>query len=435
MNYRIINAKLLLYGAEGFHVKDGDLDIKDGKIAAVKCKSEKNENLHGGRKEEVYEVIDAKDHLVMPGLINMHTHAYMTLFRNYADDIGFSEWLFEKIIPVEDTLPDEAAYWTNLLGIAEMIKTGTTCYADMHPYKRQSAKAASLAGIRAYIGRGLVGEDLYMDGLSRFEAFKEEKEKYESELIKFAISPHAVYSCSEKLYRQAAEEAKKMNILKQTHVSESIAEVNDCLKKHKKTPVQILDDAGFLDDKTILAHCVHMRGKDIETVAERGASAVTNAASNAKLGNGFAQLTAMDEAGVNVCIGTDGAASNNTLNMFREMGLLSLIHKGLEKDPVAMPAKKVIAAATVNASKALGMDGRLGIIRQGAEADLIFLNLKTTSLFPNNNIVSSLCYSANGSEVDSVMIAGKFVMKNRELTTIDLERVYFEVEKTAGKYL
>lgn len=426
MNYKIKNGRVLLRTEDGYKTEVKDLYIKDGIIAGI---GKKPEGL------DAYTEMDAKDKLVMPGLINAHTHVYMTILRNYADDVNFSEWLFNRVSPVEDRLPVEAAYWTNLLGFAEMFRSGTTSYVDMHMYKCMSGKAAKAAGIRAFIGRGLVGEDLYTDGLARFQEALAEKEEYDSDRINIILSPHAPYSCSEKLYRQVAEESKKLGVLKQTHLSEGIAEVESILEKYKKTPVKWLYDIGFLDEETLLAHCVQMRDDDIEILKKSGASVVTNPVSNAKLGNGFAPADDMKNAGVNLCIGTDGTSSNNTLNMFREMGFLSLIHKGLKKDSTAMSAVDVIDVATVNGAKALGLSDKLGAIADGAKADIIFLDLKSPSLFPNNNIVSSLCYSANGSEVTDVMVDGEFVMKNREFLTIDYERVCYEVNKIADRYL
>ena len=426
MNYKISNGKLLLFDGQDFSIAEKELYVRDGHLSFLPFK-----------EDEDFEKFDARCRLVMPGLINMHTHAYMTLMRNYADDVPFGEWLFNRVMPVEDNLPDEAAYWASLLGFAEMISTGTTCFMDMHMYCTQSPRAASDAGIRAYIGRGLVGEDLYTDegGIRRFREAMREKQEYESSQIRFVLSPHAIYSCSPEFYRQVAEESKKLNMLKQTHLSESISEVQNCIEKYGKTPVQVLYETGFLDENTVLAHCVQMQGDDLDLILKSGASIVTNPASNAKLGNGFAPAAQAQKRGINLCLGTDGTASNNTLNMFREMGLLSLIHKGISSDPTAMPASAVLSAATVNSAKALNKNGELGCISEGAAADLIFLDLKALSLFPNNNIISSLVYSANGSEVDSVMIDGKFVMRKKELLTIDLERVYFEVQKAVDRYL
>ena len=404
---------------DGLKAEEKEFWVKDGQIAFQEPEG-----------SESCKVIDAARKLVMPGLVNMHTHAYMSVMRNYADDVEFGEWLFKRVMPVEDRFPREGAYWTNLLSCMEMIQTGTTSFVDMHMYCGQSPRAARDAGMRAFIGRSVVGEDLYGDGLGRFKEEIEEQEEYESDRIRFII-----YTCSVRLLEQAMEEAKKRGMLKHIHLSESETEVKDCFDKYGKSPVKLLADIGFLDDRTLLAHCVQLSDEDIDILRSSGAHVITNPASNAKLGNGFAPVLAMKERGINLCIGTDGPASNNTLNMFREMGMLSLIHKGISRSPVALPADFVIRAATENAARALHEEGRLGVIKEGARADLAFIDLDAVSLFPNNNIVSSLCYSANGSEVCDVMIDGKFVMQGRQLLTIDKERVYYEVNKLVKEHL
>ncbi len=424
MDYKIINGKLLMSEPDGLKAEEKEFWVKDGQIAFQEPEG-----------SESCKVIDAARKLVMPGLVNMHTHAYMSVMRNYADDVEFGEWLFKRVMPVEDRFPREGAYWTNLLSCMEMIQTGTTSFVDMHMYCGQSPRAARDAGMRAFIGRSVVGEDLYGDGLGRFKEEIEEQEEYESDRIRFIMSPHAIYTCSVRLLEQAMEEAKKRGMLKHIHLSESETEVKDCFDKYGKSPVKLLADIGFLDDRTLLAHCVQLSDEDIDILRSSGAHVITNPASNAKLGNGFAPVLAMKERGINLCIGTDGPASNNTLNMFREMGLLSLIHKGISRSPVALPADFVIRAATENAARALHEEGRLGVIKEGARADLAFIDLDAVSLFPNNNIVSSLCYSANGSEVCDVMIDGKFVMQGRQLLTIDKERVYYEVNKLVKEHL
>ena len=426
MNYKITNGTLLVEDQGSLTVKKQDLYVRDGKLSFLPPLPNENHE---------YEEFDARNMLVMPGLVNMHTHAYMTIMRNYADDVGFSEWLFQRVMPVEDSMPPEVAYWASLLACAEMIRTGTTCFTDMHMYHRQSPLAAKEAGMRAYIGRGLVGDDLFEPGNLRFAQALEEKAEFESDTLQFVLSPHAIYTCSTNLLSQVAQKSRELNMLKQIHLSESATELRDCLKNHGRTPVQLLNDLEFLDEKTILAHCVQMQGDDLDLIRASGASIVTNPASNAKLGNGFAPVQEMLEAGINLCIGTDGTASNNTLNLFREMGLLSLIHKGIHKNPTSLPAQTVIHAATAGAAKALGREGELGVIAEGALADLVFLDLCEPSMFPCNNLISSLCYSANGSEVSSVMINGRFVMRKRELLTIDLEKVYAEVQQITDRYL
>lgn len=422
--YKIINGKVLSFENGEPVICEKTIYVKDSVIS-----------FSASEPEDKYETIDAKRMLIMPGLINMHTHAYMTCMRNCADDVDFNEWLFNGVMPIEDKLPTEAAYWTSLLGFMEMIKTGTTSFVDMHMYHRQSPLAARDAGMRGFIGRGLVGDSLYEEGNVRFSEAIEEKEEFEGDTLSFILSPHAIYSAGEGLLKEVNEEAKKRGMLKQIHLSESVFEVETSKKERGKTPVKYLYDLGFLDNKTILAHCVHLEGDDINLLREAGVTIVTNPASNAKLGNGFAPIQAIKDKGINLCIGTDGTASNNTLNMFREMGLLSLIHKGVNEDSTSLPAKYVVKCATLNAAKALDMEGRIGNIVEGAKADLIFVDLDAPSLFPNNNILSSLCYSANGSEVKSVMINGRFVMKDNILLTIDKEKVYYEVNKIVEKYM
>ena len=422
MNYCIKNGKVLI-GDSDFRILDTELCIRDGLVYKLGADLDHSD----------YEIIDAKGQLVMPGLINMHTHAYMSCLKNFADDVPFQTWLFDRIMPVEDSLSPEEAYWSSQMACIEMLRTGTTAFVDMHMFQGQSCRAAAQAGMRAFIGRGLVGEDLETDGQSRVLEAMAEKEQWESDLIHFLLSPHAIYTCSEKLLRQIHEKAQQLGMRKQIHLSESTFEVETCLQNQGKTPVEFLNDIGFLDTNTLLAHCVKLTDRDIELIAASEASVVTNPASNAKLGNGIAPVAKLLERGVNVCLGTDSVASNNTLNMFREMGLLTLLHKAFTGDPVALPSTAVLQTATVNAAKALGLGGQLGTIAEGALADLIFVDLSAPSLFPNNNIISSLCYSANGGEVTSVIIGGRLVMKDRELLTIDTERVYYETARIIEK--
>ena len=422
MNYMIKGGLALLYDNGKFRTEEKDIYVTDGKISFLPP------------KDGEYEIYSAAGQLVMPGLVNMHTHAYMSIFRNYADDVSFDEWLFKRIMPVEDILESEDMLWTNLLSCIEMIQTGTTCFVDMHMFEGRSCQAAAESGLRAVIGRGLVGTDINGDGLERVRQALREKEKYESEMITFALAPHAIYSCNEDMYRQVAELAAEKGMLKETHLSESIGEVENAMAQYGRSPVQVMADSGFLDGGAVLAHCVHLSDEDTELIRSSGSTIVTNPASNAKLGNGIAPVAKYLDMGINICIGTDGASSNNTLNMFREMALLSLMQKGAQSDCTVLSADQVIAMATLNAAKALKMEGKIGTISEGAAADLIFLDLDSASLFPNNNAVSSLCYSTNGSEVVSVMAGGKLLMKDRELLTIDRERVYSEIRRIQKKY-
>ncbi len=427
MNYRIKNGLLLLFDEKGFFTRKEDLFISENKIVAV---GKSNiDNL------DKYTDIDAENQLVMPGLINLHTHAYMSFMKNFADDVPFNEWLFGRVFPIEAKMDKSDFYWTTLLGCMEMIKTGTTCYLDMHICENECAKAANDSGLRAFTGRCITGTDLYTDGYDVFKSALAEKSLYESDLLKFVLSPHSIYSCTEKLLSQINEESDKRNMLKHIHLSESQKELDDCLLTHHKTPVEFLNDIGFLDSKTIAAHCVKLNENDIDILKFNNVNVVTNPSSNAKLGNGTAPVVSMQHKYVNVCLGTDGAASNNTLNMFREIGIFSLMHKAKNENATDLVVNDVLKCATINPAKALGMDKKTGVISEGAFADLIFLDLSSVSLFPNNNTVSALCYSANGSEVKSVMVNGNFVMKNGVLMTLDSERIYYEVKRIADKYI
>ena len=423
MNYKITGGQVMTYENGVLAIEKRDIYVVGDTIRFTADETSEN-----------FEVVDAGNCLVMPGLINMHTHAYMTIMRNYADDVDFDEWLFKRVMPVEDTLPKEGAYWTNLLAMMEMLRTGTTCFVDMHMFHEQSCLAAEKAGLRGYIGRGLVGGSLYEAGNRRFPEALEEMEKHRSDTLDFILSPHAIYSCSVDLMKEVVRESDARGLLRQTHLSEGMTEVENCLKEHGKTPVALLDDIGFLSSRTILAHCVQMQD-DIARLPRSGATVVTNPASNAKLRNGFAPVLEMQAAGVNICLGTDGAASNNTLNLFREMGLFTMIHKGISRDSTAAPAAFTLKTCTSNAARALGRAGELGVIAEGAAADLIFLDLNAVSLFPNNNIVSSLCYSANGSEVTDTMVNGRFLMRDRTLLTIDEAEVFAHVRAFQQKFL
>ncbi len=426
MKYLLKDGLLLLRDGTGYHLEKKDILINNSIIEKI---GDIDESLVVSA-----EVINAENKLIMPGLANLHTHAYMTFMKNTADDIPFNTWLFDKILPIEAKIQKKDFYWATMLGCIEMIRTGTTSYLDMHICENECAKAARDSGMRAFLGKCIRDEDIYKSD-SDFKKALKEKDLYETDLVKFVLSPHSVYSCTEKSLLQIAVEAEKRNMLLHIHLSESDKEVEECLQRYKKTPVAFLDSIGMLNKNTIAAHCVKVNNDDMGILKNRSVSVVTNPSSNAKLGNGIAPVDKMLENKINVCIGTDSAASNNTLNMFREMNTLALIHKAHNNNPQILSAEKILDCCLTNSAKALNQERKTGIITQGAFADLIFIELKTISVFPNNNIVSSLCYSANGSEVDSVMVNGKFLMKAKQLITIDEERVYFEINRLANKYL
>ena len=418
MKIKIESPQVLLSEGEGFAVRPADIYIEEDKIISV---GEKVTDFVPDR------TIDGTDKLVIPGLINMHTHNYMTVFRNLADDVSFNEWLFERVMPREDKMTPEDAYLGATLGIMEMLRSGTTCFNDMQMHIHQTTKAAVDAGIRASIGRGLSGDADEEGGEMRIRQALEEMEAWKDEpLLTFTMAPHAPYTCTGKYMQKAAAIAREKNVPLHIHLSESTFEVENMKKEQGMSPIAYADSLGLLDQPVIIAHCVKVDDEDIRLLAKPTVSVVTNPASNMKLGNGFAPIPKMLEAGVNVCI---GAASNTALNLVRAMGLVTLIHKGAMGDAESVSAVQALKMATENAAKALGRADSLGRIAKGYQADLAILDLNAPQMMPRNNIVSSLTYSANGSEVETVIVRGEIVMENRRFTRIDEEWVRSEVRR------
>lgn len=383
-------------------------------------------------------LIDGHNKLLMPGMVNSHTHAYMSVFRNLADDLAFEDWLFGRISPLEDKLLLNDCYWGNMLSCLEMIKSGTTCFVDMHMAPNQSVLAAQESGMRAVITRGLVGSDRHDDGGTKRirEAFREYEFARDNgyDRIKFMLGPHAIYTCGKDYLSEIAKIAKEKNFGINIHLSETRHEVEECIKNNGMSPVKYIESLGLFDVMAIAAHCVYLDDEDIMILKNRNVSVATNPASNMKLGNGFAPINRLIKEGINVCLGTDSQASNNTLNMFTEMRLLSLIHKGVDCDAQAMPAKTVLKCATTNGYRAIGMGDVAGSIEAGKVADLVLLDIDAPQFYPRNNLAAALVYSANGSEVDTVIVDGEIVMKNKEVLTIDTERVYYEINRITKNY-
>ncbi|MBR3235474.1 MAG: amidohydrolase, partial [Atopobiaceae bacterium] len=373
------------------------------------------------------QTIDGSRFLTIPGLINAHTHTYMSMMRNVADDLSFGDWLFGTIEPIEDRLEPTDAYWASLLSQIEMIRSGTTCFSDMQMHIRQTTGAVVESGMRAVICRGLVGTDYDESDYRIAEALEERDAFADCKRLTFLLGPHAPYSCGPKYLRLVADVAKQEHMGIHIHIAESQAESDNMLRDYGCTPVEYVRDAGIFELPTIAAHCIRVSASDRAILAENNVSVVTNPASNMKLGNGFAPVPELVAAGVNVCLGTDGAASNNAQNMFREMALLALVHKGTHDTPQCISADDTLCMATRNAAKALRLP--CGAIEVGKKADLVMLDLEAPSLTPLGNPTAALSYSANGSEVDTVIIDGKIVMKNRELMTIDEQRVRHEIAR------
>ncbi len=420
MGIIIANALVVLpEGAEDV-IRETSIYIENDRITGI---GDKPDGFTGDK------VINGKDKLVIPGLINCHTHSYMSFMRNVADDLSFMDWLFGTIDPIEQQMTDEDTYWGANLAIIEMMKSGTTCFNDMQMNIHQTTRAVKESGMRAVISRGLVGSGNDEAGQMRLrQAYEERDAAKDCDRLTFKLGPHAPYTCDDEFLRIVAAEAKKENMGIHVHLSESESEISQIQEKYGCTPIALAEKCGIFDVPAIAAHCVQVTDEDIDILKRKNVSVVTNPASNMKLGNGFAPIAKMLDAGVNVCLGTDGAASNNCLNMFHELSLLTLIHKGTGKTPQCVSAKEGFRIATINGAKALGLEKEIGSIEAGKKADLAILDLNTPSLTPRNNLLAGLSYSANGSEVETVIVNGKITMENRKILTMDEKKVYGKIQ-------
>ena len=380
--------------------------------------------------------LDMAGGLIMPGLINSHTHAAMTCFRGLADDLPLSIWLNDHIFPAEKEISGELVYHGTLLACAEMILGGTTTFCDMYLFEDQVARAAHEAGMRA-----LVGEVLY-DFPSPNYGSPEQGLSFTRDLIRtwqndplvsVAVEPHAVYTCSPDLLRACDELAEEFQVPVISHLSESQDEVRQVKERYGCSPVVHLERLGLLKGHLIADHCVVLTDEEMDLIAERGVRVVHNPESNMKLASGVAPIPDLLARHVVVGLGTDGCASNNNLDMFAEMDTAAKLHKVHRLDPTVMDAKTVTQLAIKGSSRTLGLGKTVGSLETGKKADLIGLNLESPHLTPLYNVYSQLVYAASAADVVLTMINGRIVMRNRELLSLDVERVMAKVRAIAKK--
>ncbi len=423
MKLLIKNINLVPIDGKRELIKNTNIYVEDDRIAYI-----------GELKEDIKAdvIIDGKGKVAMPGLINSHTHIGMSLLRNYADDLPLHDWLTQKIWPTEANLRAEDVYWGSLLSMVEMIQSGTTGFCDMYFFMDEVGKGLEQSGMRGILTRGLIEEKGKEE-----EKLKETKELYRNwngkgnQRIKVMVAPHAPYTCSPSYLERIMELAYELNTGIHIHLSETKKEVEDSIKAYGKSPIKHVYDLGLFNLPTIAAHCVHVNDEDIDILKENKVSSVNNPGSNLKLASGFSPIDKMLKEGVNVALGTDGSSSNNNLNMFEEIYLASTVNKAVNMDAVSIPALIAIEMATINGAKALLWDDDIGSIEIGKKADIILIDMDKPHLYPIHNIVSSLAYSVQGSDVDTVIIDGKIIMENREMKTLDVERIMFETERAA----
>ncbi len=393
-----------------------------------------------GKKEEILERYTATEYLhtdhglIMPGLINTHTHAPMACFRGLADDLPLMTWLEKHIFPVETRWTAEMIYQSTLLSLAEMIKSGTTSFCDMYLFSKEVAKATETSGMRAWIGEVLYDfpSPCYGELENGFSYTAELFQHYtDHPLITITADPHAVYTCSPQLLSRLGQVAADHNSLFVIHLSENQAELDSCQERYNCSPVEHLENLGLLTDKTLAAHCVMVNDAEIKLLAERRVNVSHCQESNMKLASGTAPIVKMIEAGINTSIGTDGAASNNDVDMFGEMNTVAKVHKAARMDPTAMGAEQTLHAATQGGAKALSSSSSIGTLAVGKKADMIVLNMNQPHLTPLYNIPSHLVYAARGADVVHSVINGRLVMENRTLLTLDEDRILQQMRKIA----
>ncbi|MDS0297405.1 amidohydrolase [Halogeometricum sp. S1BR25-6] len=371
------------------------------------------------------ETLDAAGGVVMPGLVNAHTHAAMTLLRGYADDKPLGSWLREDIWPAEAALEPEDVRAGTELGMVEMIRSGTTAFADMYFEVPEVAAAVEESGMRARLGHGVVtvakdDEDAAEDVEESLRVAREFDGAADGR-IRTAFMPHSLTTVSEEFLREATATAREEGIPLHFHANETADEVSPIVDDYEKRPLSYADDLGMLTEDDFLAHGVHTDAEEIELLAARGTSVIHCPASNTKLASGIAPIQEMLDAGVNVGIGTDGAASNNDLDMFDELRDAAMIGKLGADDAAAVPAAAAVTAATAGSADAVGLPG--GRIKVGGAADLIVVDFDAPHLAPAHDAVSHLAYAVRGSDVRHTVCDGRVLMEDREVQTLDEERV------------
>lgn len=423
-------SKLLLKNIELLDTPNGEANViavEDSKISYI------GKDLPDSFAAD--DVIDGKGMLATAGMVNTHGHVSMTLLRSYADDMALMDWLENKIWPIEAKMNAKDIYWGAMLGIAEMLKSGTTCFADMYCFMDDVARAVAETGIRANLSRGLIGlapdKD---DKLAENTQLVKDWQGYDNGRIRITYGPHAPYTCPVEYLQKVIEAAQSNNAEIQMHLCETKGEVENCIKEHGVTPIKLMDQLGMFEQGTIAAHCVYLTEDDMDIMAAKNVRVAHNPQSNLKLASGIAPVARMLEKGICVGLGTDGASSNNNLDMLEECRAAAMLHKTTTLNPLAVPAAQAWDMATVNGAQVLGFD-ELGKLSVGQQADIVLWNMHKPYWYPRHNKLSLLVYAANSSDADTVIVNGKVVLQNGSMTLFDEEKIYAEANLRAQKLL
>lgn len=400
--------------------------MEDDKIKKANIYIENDKISYIGNRDDfkIDTIIDGENFLTIPGFVNAHTHVAMTLFRNYGPETDLMTWLNDYIWPLEDKLKAEDVYYGSKLALLEMIKAGTTSFADMYFFCEETVKACKEMNIRAQISRGLTIPD------KNFSKIKENinlANTYKNDgLIDIGLGPHAVYTADLDYLKKISDYAQEYKLPIHIHLSETKKENEDCYKKYNMSPTELFDKAGIFKNKTIAAHGVYLSDNDLDIIKNNNVSIVHNPSSNLKLSSGFLDLARLIDKGINVCLGTDSASSNNKLSILREMEVSMLISKLYSSRPISYI--EMLQMATVNGAKALGFD-KVGMIKESYKADLIMIDINNENHTPHNDILSSLCFSTYESDIKNVIIDGNIVYRDGKFNSDDRENIILKTKK------
>ncbi len=428
-----MTTKILIKGATVITMNDKDEILDPGNILIENDIIEAiGEDLKA--PGDAARTISGKGKVVIPGLVNTHNHAAMSLFRSYADDYPLMQWLEQKIFPAEAKLTPDDVFWGTSLSLLEMLRGGTTTFVDMYYFMEETARACVDSGIRAMLSQVFIGANSSKGYNSLEDAIKfiENWEDKTNGRITTILGPHATYTCPPDFLKKVLKETEKLNTLIHIHLSESRHEVQDSLDRYKKTPVGLMEEIGMFERPVLAAHCVHITDEDIDILVSKGVGIAHNPGSNLKLANGVAPLKKLMDKDARVGLGTDGPASNNNLDMFEEIRLASLLQKGFYEQPTYVTAEEALAAATRGGARAINMDN-IGVLKAGAKADLAILDFQKPHLQPYDNPVANIVYSASAGDVDTVLVDGKIVVENGTCLTLDEEKIYYEANRRARR--
>lgn len=423
MKILISGAKVLTVSHSSEIIQDADVTVEGQRITYV-----------GPSKEwdvKFDTEIKARGKMLAPAFVNAHGHAAMSLLRSYADDVPLMYWLEKRIWPIEARLKREDVYWGTMLAILEMVRGGTTTFTDMYFFMDQVAEAVEETGIRAVLSRGLVGVGTQAEsGLAESKQFVKTWHNRGNGRITTMLGPHAPYTCPPDYLEKIMDLQDQLKVPIHIHLAETRDEVEQIHSQYGCSPVSMLEKTGLLSKPVLAAHCVHLSEDDLDILQANNVHIAHNPGSNLKLGSGIAPVPDMLRRHMTVGLGTDGAASNNNLDMMEEMRLAALVHKGNSMDPTAITAREALAMATRESARAVFVDDT-GVIAPGKKADLILLDLNKPHLTPQHDLAAHLVYAAQPSDIVLVMADGKILLRNGELKTMDEEKILYQAAQRA----